>query len=187
MENVRLRLPVQEGLLQLVYRESRKMYFLLSACRKRPADRLRAETCVGRIRYMGVMLYDADRVKELASLPNEEDLYAARKSIFLDPNDPNVEAQAEAGISHDWIEAAKKSPICKMICKWGVALPLHPGFRTLPMVWYVPPLSPIAQAVDAGKLSLKGRSSGCRKSAYSCPVLLANLLPQAIQNRFWML
>uniref|UniRef100_UPI00402AB1D5 nitrate reductase subunit beta n=1 Tax=Turicimonas muris TaxID=1796652 RepID=UPI00402AB1D5 len=115
-----------------------------------------AETCVGRIRYMGVMLYDADRVKELASTPNEEDLYAAQKSIFLDPNDPNVEAQAlEAGISHDWIEAAKKSPIYKMICKWGVALPLHPEFRTLPMVWYVPPLSPIAQAVDAGKLSLK--------------------------------
>ena len=43
-----------------------------------------------------------------------------------------------------------------MISKWKIALPLHPEFRTLPMVWYVPPLSPIAQAVDVGKLSMKG-------------------------------
>jgi nitrate reductase / nitrite oxidoreductase, beta subunit len=29
-----------------------------------------------------------------------------------------------------------------------VALPLHPEFRTLPMVWYVPPLSPIVSALE---------------------------------------
>ena len=27
-------------------------------------------------------------------------------------------------------------------------MPLHPEFRTLPMVWYVPPLSPIAGVLD---------------------------------------
>jgi nitrate reductase beta subunit len=27
--------------------------------------------------------------------------------------------------------------------EWKVAFPLHPEYRTLPMVWYVPPLSPI--------------------------------------------
>jgi nitrate reductase beta subunit len=27
-----------------------------------------------------------------------------------------------------------------------VALPLHPEFRTMPMVWYIPPLSPIVSA-----------------------------------------
>lgn len=60
--------------------------------------------------------------------------------IFLDPNDPDIQAAAlKAGISHDWIEAAKASPIYKMISKWKIALPLHPEFRTLPMVWYVPP------------------------------------------------
>ena len=31
----------------------------------------------------------------------------------------------------------------------GVALPLHPEYRTLPMVWYVPPLSPILQRVTS--------------------------------------
>ncbi|GAA4951722.1 hypothetical protein GCM10023238_17580 [Streptomyces heliomycini] len=30
-----------------------------------------------------------------------------------------------------------------------MALPLHPEYRTLPMVWYVPPLSPVLDAVDA--------------------------------------
>ena len=30
-----------------------------------------------------------------------------------------------------------------MAMKWKIALPLHPEFRTFPMVWYVPPLSPI--------------------------------------------
>lgn len=116
-----------------------------------------SETCVGRIRYMGVMLYDADKIKDLASTPNEGDLYEAQRQIFLDPNDPDIQAAAlKAGISHDWIEAAKASPIYRMISKWKIALPLHPEFRTLPMVWYVPPLSPIAQAVDVGKLSVKG-------------------------------
>lgn len=116
-----------------------------------------AETCVGRIRYMGVMLYDADRIKEMASTENPEDLYEAQRSIFLDPNDPKIETAAlEAGISPDWITAAKNSPIYKMISQWKIALPLHPEFRTLPMVWYVPPLSPIAHAVDEGKITYKG-------------------------------
>ena len=30
-----------------------------------------------------------------------------------------------------------------MAKKWKIALPLHPEYRTLPMVWYVPPLSPM--------------------------------------------
>jgi nitrate reductase / nitrite oxidoreductase, beta subunit len=29
-----------------------------------------------------------------------------------------------------------------------VALPLHPEFRTLPMVWYVPPLSPVVSTLE---------------------------------------
>jgi nitrate reductase beta subunit len=37
-----------------------------------------------------------------------------------------------------------------MAVDWKVALPLHPEYRTLPMVWYVPPLSPITAAANAG-------------------------------------
>tara|TARA_Y100001963_G_C6515980_1_gene324322 strand:- start:85 stop:618 length:534 start_codon:yes stop_codon:yes gene_type:complete len=40
--------------------------------------------------------------------------------------------------------------------QWKVALPLHPEYRTLPMVWYVPPLSPIQSAVEAGHVGMNG-------------------------------
>ena len=47
-----------------------------------------SETCVGRIRYLGVMLYDADRIEEAASVENEQQLYRSQLDIFLDPSDP---------------------------------------------------------------------------------------------------
>lgn len=103
-----------------------------------------SETCVGRIRYLGVMLYDADKVEEAASVENEKDLYHSQLDVFLDPNDPEVAKLAkEQGIPAEWIKAAQQSPIYKMIIDWKIALPLHPEYRTLPMVWYIPPLSPI--------------------------------------------
>ncbi len=54
-----------------------------------------SETCVGRIRYIGVMLYDADKVKEAASVEDEKDLYESQLTVFLDPNDPEVAAEAK--------------------------------------------------------------------------------------------
>ena len=36
--------------------------------------------------------------------------------------------------------------------EWKIAFPMHPEFRTLPMVWYVPPLSPVQAAIDQGEL-----------------------------------
>jgi nitrate reductase beta subunit len=108
-----------------------------------------SETCVGRIRYLGLVLYDADRVQAAASVPDEPDLLAAQRSVFLDPEDAAVrEAAARDGIPDDWIEAARRSPIYDLAMRWGVALPLHPEFRTLPMVWYVPPLSPVVSTLE---------------------------------------
>ena len=43
-----------------------------------------------------------------------------------------------------------------MAVQWKVALPLHPEYRTLPMVWYVPPLSPISSAANAGYVGSNG-------------------------------
>lgn len=108
-----------------------------------------SETCVGRIRYIGIMLYDADKVKEAASVEDEKQLYQAQLGIFLNPNDPEViQAALAEGIPMDWIEAAQKSPIYKMIIDWKIALPLHPEYRTMPMVWYIPPLSPIMNTIE---------------------------------------
>ena len=116
-----------------------------------------SETCVGRIRYLGVMLYDADEIENAASAPDDKDLYEAQLKVFKDPNDPAVIAQARLdGVPEAWLEAARQSPVWKMAMEWKVAFPLHPEYRTLPMVWYVPPLSPITAAAEAGKMGTDG-------------------------------
>ncbi len=103
-----------------------------------------AETCVGRIRYIGVMLYDADRIGSAASVDDPRGLYSAQMSLFLNPNNPKVATEAlKSGIPESFIEAAKRSPVYKLAVEWKLALPPHPEFRTLPMVWYIPPLSPL--------------------------------------------
>ena len=112
-----------------------------------------SETCVGRIRYLGVLLYDADRIEEAASTEREVDLYERQCEVFLDPHDPSVIEEAlKQGIPQNVIDAAQRSPVYKMAMDWKLALPLHPEYRTLPMVWYVPPLSPIQSYADAGGL-----------------------------------
>jgi len=135
-----------------------------------------SETCVGRIRYIGVMLYDADRIEEAANAPDEKDLYDAQLGVFLDPRDPAViEAARAADIPEDWIKAAQESPIWKMAMEWKVAFPLHPEYRTLPMVWYIPPLSPIQNAAAAGKIGVDGEMPDVR--SLRIPVkYLANML-----------
>jgi len=100
-------------------------------------------SCVGRIRFMGVILYDASRIKEVASAPVES-LVEQQRSLLLDPFDPAVIAAAEAkGIGRPLIDAAQQSPVWKFVREWGLALPLHPEYRTLPMLFYVPPLVPV--------------------------------------------
>lgn len=112
-----------------------------------------SESCVGRIRYNGILLYDADKIADYAATPNEQEIADAHRNIFLDPHDPGVIAAArEAGITDHWIDAAQRSPIWKMAVQWRIALPMHPEFRSLPMVWYVPPMSPVQSQIDQGNL-----------------------------------
>lgn len=135
-----------------------------------------SETCVGRIRYLGVLLYDADRIMEAAGTESEEDLYQRQLDIFLDPNDESVRAEARrAGIPESWLTAAQESPVYKLAMDWKVAFPLHPEFRTLPMVWYVPPLSPIQAAAENDRIGMDGDIPDVR--SLRIPVrYLANLL-----------
>src|SRR5690606_4711107 len=110
------------------------------------------EAWVARLCYIGMVPYDADRVAEAASTQDETGLYEAPRDIILDPHDPEVIAEArKAGIHHDWILAAQNSPTYKLIKDYEVALPLHPEYRTMPLVWYLPPLSPVVDVVrDTG-------------------------------------
>lgn len=67
-----------------------------------------SETCVGRIRYLGVLLYDADAIEQAASTENEKDLYQRQLDVFLDPHDPKVIEQAQKdGIPLSVIDAAQ--------------------------------------------------------------------------------
>jgi nitrate reductase beta subunit len=100
-------------------------------------------SCVGRIRYLGILLYDADRISEIAALADNE-LVEGQRNLILDPFDKEVIRKAkEDGINDQTIIAAQNSPVYKYVKKWKLALPLHPEFRTLPMLFYVPSLLPV--------------------------------------------
>lgn len=107
-------------------------------------------SCVGRIRYLGVLLYDADRIADVVnSTEKDSDLVEQQLDLLLDPNDPQVIAQAQAnGIPDSTLKAAQDSPIYKFVKTWKLALPLHPEYRTLPMLFYVPPLSPVTASLS---------------------------------------
>ncbi len=107
-------------------------------------------SCVGRIRYLGVLLYDADQIKAAASVA-DADLVDAQRAMIQDPFDPVVIAAARAnGISDAMIDAAQNSPVYKFVKQWKLALPLHPNYRTLPMLFYVPPMLPVLAKIKDG-------------------------------------
>jgi nitrate reductase beta subunit len=102
-----------------------------------------AHSCVGRIRHVGVLLYDAERVEQ-ALLEPDVRLVEAHRAVILDPRDPAVrEAARKNGVSDPWLEAAIRSPVYALVKEFGLALPLHPEFRTFPMAYYIPSLSPV--------------------------------------------
>ncbi len=110
-------------------------------------------SCVGRIRYLGVVLYDADRLTEVAKLPDNQ-LVEGHRSLVMDPNDPEVVAAARKNGIHDSvIESAQRSPVYKFVKIWKLGLPPHIEFRTLPMLFYVPPLSPVMASGESGALA----------------------------------
>ncbi len=100
-------------------------------------------SCVGRIRYLGVVLYDGDRVPDAMKV-SDRALVESQRDIILDPHDPKVVAAAlKNGISEEFLDAAQKSPAYQYIIQWKLALPLHIEYRTMPMLFYVPPLLPV--------------------------------------------
>ena len=105
-------------------------------------------SCVGRIRYLGVLLYDADKIEETAKHQDKK-LVDAHRDMILDPFDPEVIREAKAnGIHEDTIKAAQDSPVYKFVKDWKIALPPHIEYRTLPMLFYVPPMLPVMSSFD---------------------------------------
>ncbi len=111
-------------------------------------------SCVGRIRYIGGLLYDADRIEEVIKA-KDHDLVEAQRDIILDPFDPLVIEAAKAnGIPATTIKYLQRSPVYWYVKEWKLGLPLHPEFRTLPMLFYVPPLLPVMSTVSNGTVDM---------------------------------
>ena len=113
-------------------------------------------SCVGRIRYLGILLYDADRIEDVARSSDEE-LIEAHRSMVLDPWDPRViEGALANGIPESVIESAQRSPVYRFVKVWKIALPPHIEYRTLPMLFYVPPMSPVMASKTDDVISHNG-------------------------------
>lgn len=103
---------------------------------------------------MGVLLYDADLIRWAAEGPKKE-LLERQYEVILDPFDPSVIAGAkENGLDDGWIAAAQNSPAYKFVKEWGLALPLHAEYRTIAMMFYIPPLSPVVSTIEQGLVKL---------------------------------
>jgi nitrate reductase beta subunit len=64
-----------------------------------------------------------------------------------------------------------------MAMEWKIAFPIHPEFRTLPMMWYVPPLSPVQSQLDQGNLPTEADGNIPKSESLRLPAqYLANLL-----------
>ncbi|MDO8722881.1 MAG: nitrate reductase subunit beta [Syntrophales bacterium] len=114
-----------------------------------------AHSCVGRIRYVGVLLYDAEKVEQALLKPDDQ-LVAAHRALILDPRDPQVQkAAGKNGVTEQWLAAAIKSPVYSLVKEFGLALPLHPEFRTMPMAYYIPALSPVLASIGDNYKLLK--------------------------------
>ncbi|KRT74987.1 MAG: respiratory nitrate reductase subunit beta, nitrate reductase 1, beta subunit [Deltaproteobacteria bacterium CSP1-8] len=133
-------------------------------------------SCVGRIRYQGVLLYDAGRIEEAANAPAER-LVAAQREVILDPSEATVVAAARrSGVPDAMIDAARKSPVYRFVKEFRIALPLHPEFRTVPMLFYVPPLLPVVAFAENGRKRLAGDFFSSLESARVPVRYLASLL-----------
>ena len=112
-------------------------------------------SCVGRIRYVGVLLVRR-RARWRRPPPSPTWSWWRRSErIILDPFDPEVIAGARANGIHDrWIQSAQTSPVYKLLKVWRLALPLRAEFRTMPTLFYVPPLLPVMANITAGGYDL---------------------------------
>ena len=87
-------------------------------------------------------------------------------------------AGARDGVPESLLKGAQASPVYKMAMDWKIAFPLYPQYRMLPMVWYVPPLSPISSAANSGAVAHDGVLPDVR--SLRIPLrYLANLLTAA--------
>ena len=100
-----------------------------------------------------MLLYDADRVADAASIRDAGELVFAQRGLILNPENPEVVREAvRCGLDRRTLEAAARSPVYKLAIRWELAFPLYPELRTFPMLWYLPPVTPLLESgADDGR------------------------------------
>lgn len=109
--------------------------------------------CPREAQYAGLLLYDADRVADAASIRDAGELVFAQRGLILNPENPEVVREAvRCGLDRRTLEAAARSPVYKLAIRWELAFPLYPELRTFPMLWYLPPVTPLLESgADDGR------------------------------------
>ena len=176
LAHVRQRLPVQEGLLQLADRQGREVHALLPAHRGRHADDLlgdvrRAHPLPGhrplrrRPRRGGRVDARTSRIcstrSSTCSSTRTTPRSARRRAATASPRTGSTPPCARRSGSSRWTGGSR----CRCI----------PEYRTLPMVWYIPPLSPVMSLVEGvGRDGIRSRPGrrlpGDRRAADPGPV-----------------
>ena len=166
---VRDRLPVQEDLLQPQDRQGREVHVLLPAGGGRPADGLLGDLRrpAALPRAVPVRRRPGDRPPRP---PRTSRTSTRRSSTAARPDRPRGASPAAArqGIPEDWMDAARRSPVYALAKVYRVALPLHPEYRTMPMVWYVPPLSPVRRRCCATRATTARTPATCSAPSTRC-------------------
>ena len=124
-----------------------------------------SETCVGRLRYIGLMLYDADAVRQGGRGRGRARAVRGAALGVPRPERPagGRRGRARPASPRTGSSAAQRSPIWDLIMTYQVALPLHPEYRTMPMVWYIPPLSPVVDVAARHRPRRRGRGQPVRR------------------------
>jgi nitrate reductase beta subunit len=160
LADVRHRLPVQEGVLQPPHRQGREVHVLLPAHRGRAAHRLLRDVRGAAALHRAVPLRRRPRHRGRVGGGRARPLRSPARAAAR-PERPGGDRAGPPRRHRRGLDlAAQRSPVYKLAKDYRVALPLHPEFRTMPMVWYIPPLSPVVDRLtetghdgeDAGNL-----------------------------------
>ena len=146
---LRLGLPVQEGLLQPPDRQGREVHALLPADRGRACRRSARRPASGASATSAWCSTTPTASRRPPRCPTSATCSTPSATSSWTPRTRRCASRPPRdGIPDDWIDAARRSPVYALAHRYRVALPLHPEFRTLPMVWYVPPLSPVVNSLE---------------------------------------
>ncbi len=145
--------------------KAEKMHLLLPAGGSGAADGVLGDLR-GRLRYLGLFLYDADAVTAAAAVTDPAGTLRRPDGRAAGPERPRGAGRCPRPGHPGGLDRRGPALAVYALAKvYKVALPLHPEYRTMPMVWYVPPLSPVVDLLrDQGTTARTPATSSARST-----------------------